>query len=299
MKFTKMHGIGNDYVYVNCFEEQVPDPERTAVYVSDRHFGIGSDGLILIQPSETADCRMDMYNLDGSRGMMCGNGVRCVGKYVYDHGLVPPDRGRISVETLSGIKYLDLEVEDGKVKSLTVDMGEPEILSREGEVLEMGEKRIPFTGISMGNPHSVIFLDQETEKMFADWEKDSRTAERRSGREAKTGLDCLDLPAFGPAFENHPRFLPQRTNTEFVEVCGENDLLMRVWERGSGETLACGTGACAVAVAAILAGYAQKDRDVKVDLLGGSLFIRWDSESGRVFMTGEAKEVFSGEIDLP
>ena len=174
-----------------------------------------------------------------------------------------------------------------------------DLLSREGEVLEMGEKRIPFTGISMGNPHSVIFLDQETEKMFADWKKDSRTAERRSGREAKTGLDCLDLPAFGPAFENHPRFLPQRTNTEFVEVCGENDLLMRVWERGSGETLACGTGACAVAVAAILAGYAQKDRDVKVDLLGGSLFIRWDSESGRVFMTGEAKEVFSGEIDLP
>ena len=171
--------------------------------------------------------------------------------------------------------------------------------SRGGGWLEMGGKEIPFTGLSKGSPRRVIGLDHETEKMVADGKKDGRTAEGRSGREAKAGLDCLDLPAFGTAFENHPRFLPQRTNTEFVEVCGENDLLMRVWERGSGETLACGTGACAVAVAAILAGYAQTDRDVKVDLLGGSLFIRWDSESGRVFMTGEAKEVFSGEIDLP
>lgn len=297
MKFTKMHGIGNDYVYVNCFEEQVPEPEKTAVMVSDRHFGIGSDGLILIKPSRKADCEMDMYNLDGSRGSMCGNGVRCVGKYVYDHGLVPADRRRISVDTLSGIKYLDLKVEDGKVTELTVDMGEPEITSQVPEILEVNGLKVPFTGVSMGNPHAVIFFTDGTESLFDRWKKKERAAERRSGEETVLGLDCLDLPAFGPDFEFHSRF-PHRTNTEFVEVKGNGHLIMRVWERGSGETLACGTGACAVAVAAVMAGYAQKDQDVTVDLLGGCLTIRWSSLDNHVYMTGEAAEVFSGEISL-
>lgn len=298
MKFTKMHGIGNDYVYVNCFEEQMTDPEGAARYVSDRHFGIGSDGLILIQPSQVADCRMDMYNLDGSRGKMCGNGVRCVGKYVYDHGLVPEDRRRISVETLSGIKYLDLQVEDGKVRSLTVDMGEPEVTSELPEILPVGDKAVPFRGISMGNPHAVVFLDPPVRELLADWTKKEKTAERRSGADTPSGLDCLDLAVFGPFFENHSRF-PDRTNTEFVEVRGKNDLVMRVWERGSGETLACGTGACAVAAAAVLAGFAGKDEDIRVDLLGGGLIIRWDSRDGHIYMTGPAEEVFSGEIKIP
>ena len=227
MKFTKMHGIGNDYVYVNCFEEQVPDPERTAVYVSDRHFGIGSDGLILIQPSETADCRMDMYNLDGSRGMMCGNGVRCVGKYVYDHGLVPADRRRISVETLSGIKYLDLQVEDGKVKELTVDMGEPEVISQVPEQLSAAGIQVPFIGISMGNPHAVVFLEGETAEQFAPWRKAERTAVRRSGCETEgSGLDVLDLSAFGPAFENHNRLLLRHPVHGGGTVVGIADLVV-------------------------------------------------------------------------
>ena len=298
MKFTKMHGIGNDYVYVNCFEEQMTDPGGAARYVSDRHFGIGSDGLILIQPSQVADCRMDMYNLDGSRGKMCGNGVRCVGKYVYDHGLVPEDRRRISVETLSGIKYLDLQVEDGKVRSLTVDMGEPEVTSELPEILPVGDKAVPFRGISMGNPHAVVFLDPPVRELLADWTKKEKTAERRSGADTPSGLDCLDLAVSGPFFENHSRF-PDRTNTEFVEVRGKNDLVMRVWERGSGETLACGTGACAVAAAAVLAGFAGKDEDIRVDLLGGGLIIRWDSRDGHIYMTGPAEEVFSGEIKIP
>ncbi len=297
MKFTKMHGIGNDYVYVNCFEEQVADPESTAKLVSDRHFGIGSDGLILIKPSEKADCEMDMYNLDGSRGSMCGNGVRCVGKYVYDHGLVPADRRRISVDTLSGIKYLDLKVEEGKVAELTVDMGEPEITSRLPELLPVDGMEVPFIGVSMGNPHAVIFFTGGTEKLFDRWKKKEKAAERRSGRETVSGLDSLELPAFGPDFEFHSRF-PQRTNTEFVEVKEPGQLIMRVWERGSGETLACGTGACAVAVAAVLAGWAEKDRDITVDLLGGCLTIRWSSEDNHVYMTGEAAEVFSGDIPL-
>ncbi len=298
MKFTKMHGIGNDYVYVNCFEETVTDPEKTARFVSDRHFGIGSDGLILIKPSEKADCEMDMYNLDGSRGSMCGNGVRCVGKYVYDHGLVPADRRRISVDTLSGIKYLDLKVEDGRVTELTVDMGEPEITSQVPERLSVTGMEVPFIGVSMGNPHAVIFFTDGTEKLFDRWKKKERPVQRRSGEETRSGLDYLELPAFGTDFEFHSRF-PQRTNTEFVEVTEQGRLVMRVWERGSGETLACGTGACAVGVAAVLAGFAEKDRNITVDLLGGCLTIRWSSLDNHVYMTGEAEEVFSGEILLP
>lgn len=263
MKFTKMQGLGNDYVYVNCFEEEVKNPEKLAIAVSDRHFGIGSDGLILIKPSDVADCQMDMYNLDGSRGAMCGNGIRCVGKYAYDHHIV--DKTEISVETPSGLKYLKMQTEGGAVTAVTVDMGKPELTSELPETILVDGKTYEFTGISMGNPHAVLFMD---------------------------AIDSLDLEGIGPKFENHSRF-PDRTNTEFVQVIDRGHVRMRVWERGSGETMACGTGACAVAVASILAGHT--DDTVQVELLGGRLQIRWDREHDRVFMTGPAVEVFSGE----
>lgn len=266
MKFTKMQGIGNDYVYVNCFEENVPEPEKMAKAVSDRHFGIGSDGLILIKPSLVADCQMDMYNLDGSRGSMCGNGIRCVGKYAYDHRIV--DKAKITVETPAGIKSLDMKVENGRVTAVTVDMGEPVQTSELFDTLSVEGKEYQFTGISMGNPHIVLF---------------------------EKNILGLDLEKIGPGFENHPRF-PDRTNTEFVEVIDRGHVRMRVWERGSGETMACGTGACAVAVASILAGYT--DDTVSVELLGGPLTIFWDRVKNTVFMTGPAVEVFCGEIDL-
>jgi diaminopimelate epimerase len=265
MKFTKMQGAGNDYVYVDCFREKVNNPSELAVLLSDRHFGIGSDGLILIRPSDDADCEMEMYNADGSRGAMCGNGIRCVGKYVYDHGIV--DKTRIRVKTGSGIKTLDLHVEGGKVTSATVDMGTPEQTSEIGEPITVGGREYHFTGISMGNPHAVLFMDE-----IAD----------------------LDLPEIGPKFEHHSRF-PDRTNTEFIKVIDRTHIDMRVWERGSGETMACGTGACAAAVASVLNGYTEND--VSVKLLGGTLVIRWDRDKNTVFMTGPAVEVFSGTID--
>ena len=264
MKFTKMQGLGNDYVYVNCFEETVERPEETARFVSSRNFGIGSDGLILIKPSEKADCQMDMYNLDGSQGTMCGNGIRCVGKYVYDHGIV--DKTEIDVETLAGIRHLSLHVRDGKVETVTVDMGRPEQTSEIGEAITVLGKEYAFTGVSMGNPHAVVFMD-----------------------------GVKDLKEIGPAFESHERF-PGRTNTEFVQVVDEGHVIMRVWERGSGETLACGTGACAVAVACALNG--KTGSQVDVELLGGVLNIRWDRENDRVYMTGPAVEVYHGEIGL-
>ena len=264
MKFTKMQGIGNDYVYVNCFEETVEDPCETAKMVSDRHFGIGSDGLILIKPSDVADCQMDMYNLDGSRGAMCGNGIRCVGKYAYDHGIV--DKPEIDVETPSGIKHLSMKVKDGKVELVTVDMGRPVPTSEIGEPITVDGKEYRFTGVSMGNPHAVVFMD---------------------------GIKDLEIEKIGPSFESHERF-PDRTNTEFVEVVDRGHVNMRVWERGSGETLACGTGACATVVACILNGLT--DDEVRVTLLGGDLLIRWDREKDTVFMTGPAAEVFHGEI---
>lgn len=266
MKFTKMQGLGNDYVYVNCFEETVEHPEETARFVSNRNFGIGSDGLILIKPSEKADCQMDMYNLDGSQGTMCGNGIRCVGKYVYDHGIV--DKTEIDVETLAGIRHLSLHVRDGKVETVTVDMGRPEQTSEIGEAITVLGKEYAFTGVSMGNPHAVVFMD---------------------------GVKEMDLKGIGPAFESHERF-PGRTNTEFVQVVDESHVIMRVWERGSGETLACGTGACAVAVACALNG--KTGSQVDVELLGGVLNIRWDRENDRVYMTGPAVEVYHGEIGL-
>lgn len=264
MKFTKMQGIGNDYVYVNCFEETVENPPETAVRVSNRNFGIGSDGLILIKPSKVADCQMDMYNLDGSRGAMCGNGIRCVGKYVYDHGIV--DKTEIDVETASGIKHLSLHLKDGRVETVTVDMGQPVQTSEVGETITVCGKEYSFTGVSMGNPHAVVFMEQ---------------------------VEKLRIEELGPYFETHERF-PDRTNTEFVQVRDRSHVTMRVWERGSGETLACGTGACAVAVACVLNG--RTEPEVEVKLLGGSLLIRWDREKDRVYMTGPAVEVFHGEI---
>ena len=277
MKFTKMHGLGNVYVYVNCFEEKIDNPPAVARFVSDRHFGIGSDGLIMINPSKTADFEMEMYNADGSRGEMCGNGIRCVAKYVYDYGLT--DKTQISVETLGGIKYLDLTVEDGKVSLVKVDMGKPEleadlipIISEREQVIdepiEVDGKEYHMTGVSMGNPHAVIYVDD---------------------------VKGLDLEKIGPKFENHERF-PKRINTEFVHCIDRQTVEMRVWERGSGETLACGTGACAVAVSSILNNLT--DTQVTVKLLGGDLQIEWDREKDRVFMTGPATVVFDGVIDI-
>ena len=278
MKFTKMHGCGNDYVYVNCFQETVENPGKVSQIVSDRHFGIGADGLILIKPSEKADFEMDMYNADGSQGAMCGNGIRCVAKYVYDYGLT--DQTRISVDTKSGIKYLDLTVENGKVAQVKVNMGAPELTASRIPVaadteqvidqpIEVGGKEYRYTAVSMGNPHAVVYLDQ---------------------------VDGLEIEKIGPLFEHHSWF-PDRINTEFVKVLDEKTVQMRVWERGSGETLACGTGACAVSVASILNGKV-KGNQVTVKLLGGTLRIEWDREKNLVFMTGPAATVFDGEINV-
>lgn len=270
MNFTKMHGIGNDYVYVDCFKEQVKEPGKVSKYISDRHFGIGSDGLILICPSDVADCRMEMYNADGSQGIMCGNGVRCVGKYVYDHGIIPADRRQLTVETPGGIKTLDLDVRDQKAVMLTVDMGEGRLTSRLPEDITVDGKDYQFVGINMGNPHAVYYMD---------------------------GIDRLDLEKIGPAFELHERFWPERVNTEFIEVVDRTHLRMRVWERGSGETWACGTGATASVMASILLGYVEDEAEVS--LRGGTLAIRLDRGTGHLFMTGPAVEVFSGSIDIP
>ena len=278
MKFTKMQGLGNDYVYVNCFKETIENPPEMAKKVSNRNFGIGSDGLILIKPSDIADFRMDMYNADGSQAEMCGNGIRCVGKYVYDYGLT--DKTSISVETLAGIKYLDFVIEDGKVALVTVDMGEPELCSKNipvisendkviKECIEAAGKEWKMTCVSMGNPHCVVFIDEPVRD--------------------------FPLEQVGPAFECHERF-PKKVNAEFIEVLDRKTVNMRVWERGSGETMACGTGACASAVAAILCGYTEDE--ITLHLLGGDLIVRWDKENNRVFMTGPATVVFDGEISL-
>ncbi|MCI5530336.1 MAG: diaminopimelate epimerase [Blautia sp.] len=279
MKFTKMHGIGNDYVYVNCFQETVKDPCAVAKFVSDRHFGIGSDGLILIKPSDIADCEMDMYNLDGSQGAMCGNGIRCVAKYVYDYGIV--NKTSISVATKSGIKYLDLTVKDGKVSTVKVNMGSPILTAKQIPVVSETEEVLDapievngdvyrFTAVSMGNPHAIVYMDD---------------------------VEHLEIEKIGPAFESHV-FFPDRVNTEFVKVIDNHTVQMRVWERGSGETLACGTGACAVAVASILNGHVDGTQPVTVKLLGGDLEIFWDRDDNLVYMTGPAATVFDGEIDL-
>lgn len=279
MKFTKMHGAGNDYIYVNCFEEKVENPSEVAIKVSDRHFGIGSDGLVLIKPSDKGDFFMDMYNADGSRGKMCGNASRCVAKYVYDNGMTEKDE--IALETLSGIKYIKIFTDGKKAVAAQVNMGSPELEAKKipvifdkenviNEKIDVDINSYAVTCVSMGNPHCVTFVEN---------------------------TDEIEIEKIGPKFENHPIF-PDRVNTEFVQIVDANTIKMRVWERGSGETLACGTGACASVVACIVNGYFKKDEDIKVILLGGELNIRWNSESGCVFMTGPAQTVCTGEIDI-
>lgn len=278
MKFTKMHGIGNDYIYVNCMEGIDFDPVRTSVALSDRHFGVGSDGMILICPSDIADFRMRMFNADGSEGKMCGNGIRCFAKYVFCKGLT--DRTTLSIETLAGIKTAWLTVEDGDVTAVRVDMGSPVLtpslvpVKFDGErmvneTIEVGGKPWKVTAVSMGNPHCVTYVED---------------------------VDGIDIEKIGPLFEHHPLF-PERVNTEFVRKLDDSTLQMRVWERGSGETWACGTGACAVAVASVLNGVVNTD-SVTVKLRGGDLLIEWDRETGTVFMTGGATFVYEGETAL-
>ena len=275
MKFTKMQGCGNDYVYVNCFAEKVENPSELAKIISDRHFGVGSDGLILIMPSETADCRMRMFNWDGSESEMCGNGVRCVGKYVHDRGIVNKDT--ITVETLAGIKILNLKLDDeNQTISLTVDMGEPilkasdiPVVSEENPVknltLKAFDREFTFTCVSMGNPHAVTFIDN---------------------------VDDFNIEKYGSVLETDEH-CPKRANIEFVQIIDKSHLKMRVWERGTGETLACGTGTCATVVAAAL--NEKSDRNnVDVKLLGGHLQITWDEKDNHVYMTGPAEFSFDG-----
>ena len=274
MKFTKMHGLGNDYVYVNAFEEKIDNPNELARKISDRHFGVGSDGLVLIAPSSVADFQMLMYNADGSQGDMCGNASRCVAKYVYDRGMT--DKTVVTLETLAGIKVLHMTVRDGRVESVRVDMGEPAVncedvpcllgkgIVRKEKIEALG-RVFEITPVSTGNPHGVIFLDEPVEE--------------------------FDIYKYGPALETHPAF-PKKANIEFVNVIARDRLRMRVWERGSGVTMACGTGSCAVLVAANLCGLA--DRKATVVLDGGELVDEWDEETGHVFMTGPATSVFDG-----
>ena len=277
LNFTKMHGCGNDYIYFDFFKHNVPGLEDFSVRLSDRHKGIGGDGIVLICPSETADAEMRMFNADGSEGKMCGNAVRCVAKYIYDNGYVKSDT--VDIETLSGIKNIKLKIKDGTVCAATVNMGAPVLDPEKIPVLLNGESVInrkinvaggeyAVTCISMGNPHCVVFCGD---------------------------ISSLDIERIGPMFENADIF-PERINTEFVEIADSKALKMRVWERGSGETQACGTGACAAAVAAVVNGFCQMNSDIRVSLLGGELVIRYTHNG--VFMTGEAKKVFEGTIEL-
>lgn len=279
MKFTKMHGCGNDYIYINGAEEKIAQEKKPELVrrLSDRHFGIGGDGVIFINPSEEADFEMEMYNADGSRAEMCGNGIRCVGKYVYDNGLT--DRITLSVISAGKTKYLDLSVEDGKVKSVTVNMGEPEftpseipVISDQAIVLDepitVNGQEYRMTCVSMGNPHAVVFMDD---------------------------VSGLEIEKVGPYFENHERF-PKRINTEFVKIIDRNHVEMRVWERGTGETLACGTGCCATVAACIVNG--RTNHKVAVRVLGGEIVIDWVKKENCIYMTGPAETVFEGEIDV-
>ena len=279
MKFTKMQGAGNDYVYINGFSEKMSQEDKPdwVRKISDRHFGIGSDGAIFINPSDVADFEMEMYNADGTRSEMCGNGMRCVGKFVYDKGLI--DKTQFTVVSAGKIKYLDLTVENGKATQIKVNMGEPILEAAQVPVVSENEQVIDepiyisetgetyhMTCVSMGNPHAVVFMED---------------------------VEQLAIEKIGPYFENHKRF-PNRTNTEFVKVLDRNNVQMRVWERGTGETLACGTGCCATAVACILNGYT--DDEVTVHVLGGKIKIFWNREENVVYMTGPAETVFEGEI---
>ncbi len=280
MKFTKMHGAGNDYVYINGFTETIAEEEKPqwVKRISDRHFGIGSDGAIFINPSEVADFEMEMYNADGTRSEMCGNGIRCVGKFVYDKGLTGKER--ISVVSAGKIKILDLTIENGKVVQVKVNMGEPilkaeqvPVISDSSEVIDEliyipeTDENYKMTCVSMGNPHAVVFLEE---------------------------VEDLPIEKIGPYFENHCRF-PNRTNTEFVKVLDRQNVQMRVWERGTGETLACGTGCCATVVACILNGLTEDE--VTVHVLGGNIKVFWDRKENLVYMTGPAETVFEGEME--
>ena len=277
MEFVKMEGCGNDYVYVNGFNTKIDNPNELSKNVSDRHFGIGSDGLIVINPSEVADFKMSMYNADGSEGKMCGNGIRCVAKYVYDYKMI--DKEVITVETLAGIKTLKLNVENGKVKTVRVNMGSPIINAKDVPVISDKEKVINepvvidgkeygITCVSMGNPHAITFVDD---------------------------TDSLKIEKIGPGFEKNEIF-PDRVNTEFIQIIDRKTIKMRVWERGSGETLACGTGACASVVACVLNNLT--DNKVTVKLLGGDLEIKYDTDENTVYMTGPARIAFTGNIDI-
>jgi diaminopimelate epimerase len=281
MKFTKMHGIGNDYVYVNTFDQKAPaDPARLAIAISDRHFGVGSDGLILIGPSERADARMRMFNADGSESEMCGNGVRCVAKYIHDHGIAR--KGRVTIETGRGILTLDVEIEaeGGKARRIRVDMGAPILQGSDIPTKLPGDppvdvpltvegRRLEVTAVSMGNPHAVVYVPD---------------------------VERYPVEALGPLLEHHPAF-PRRVNVHFVTVLGPDEVRMRTWERGSGITLACGTGACAVCVAGVLTG--KTGPKILAHLPGGDLALEWAGDGHSVFMTGPATEVFSGEWDEP
>lgn len=276
MEFTKMHGIGNDYIYFNCMNEEIKNPEELSKKLSDRHFGVGGDGIVLILPSDKADFRMRMFNADGSEGKMCGNASRCIGKYVYDKKLT--NKTKVTLETLAGIKTLNLTVNNGEVTEVEVNMGEaiiepksiPVLFDKEqvvDENMNVCGEEYKVTCVSMGNPHCIVYMDN---------------------------IDDLEIEKIGPKFENHELF-PERINTEFVEVIDRNTFKMRVWERGSGETLACGTGACAVTVASVLNGFCNRDEEVTVKLLGGDLKIKYLS-NGLVYMTGPAEFVFEGRI---
>lgn len=280
MKFTKMHGCGNDYVYIDCLKETVEDEEKAAIFLSDRHFGVGGDGIILIKKGTNADFEMVMYNADGSRGAMCGNGIRCVAKYVYDNKLT--DKTSVSIESMGAVKYIDLTVENGAVISARVDMGAPILKAADipvksnsekviSEKITIGGRDFNMTCISMGNPHAVMFIDESPED--------------------------FDLNYYGALFESNIDVFPDRVNAEFAKVIDRKNIEMRVYERGTGETLACGTGTCATVVAAILNGLV--DNDVTVHLLGGNLEISWSgNENDSVFMTGPATSVFTGEINI-
>lgn len=281
LTFSKMHGIGNDYIYINCFQETVTDPEKLSIFMSNVRFGVGSDGLVLILPSEVADFRMRIFNADGSEAMMCGNATRCVGKYVYEHGMT--DKTEVSLETNSGIKYLTLYVNEvtNKVDAVKVDMGKAILKPAEIPVADDGERFIAkpvvvdgvsydMTCVSMGNPHAVVFLPE---------------------------IDSLDLEKIGPSFEHHPLF-PNRVNTEFIRVIDDHTLQMRVWERGSGETFACGTGACAAAVASVLNGYCKREQEILIHLRGGDLRIIYHNDES-VTMIGPATFIFEGKMEYP
>ncbi|GHT60966.1 diaminopimelate epimerase [Bacteroidia bacterium] len=271
-----MHGAGNDYVYVDCFREKVDHPEELSIRISDRHKGIGSDGLVLIMPSDTCDFRMRMFNADGSEAQMCGNASRCIAKFVYDKGLT--DKKIITLETKAGVKILELFPENGKVQKVKVDMGEPVLETKKipvtwkedtliNQVIAFEPGKYAITCVSVGNPHAVIFTE---------------------------GIDRLDLEKIGPKFENHPMF-PERINTEFVEIISPTHARMRVWERGSGETMACGTGACAVEAAAVL--NKKLERKATISLLGGDLELEWKAENNHIYMTGDAVTIFEGEYE--